>query len=130
MDGKLKHLDLISAVIGRMSTHSFMLKGWSVTLMAALFALSSAKISLAITSIAVFLIVMFWGMDAFFLSRERLFRQRYDEVRMKAPDEIDFSMETDQVLEANSLCHNMFSPSLLGFYGVLLAAAVLFGWFL
>lgn len=41
MDRKLKHLDFIQGVINRLSTNSFLLKGWSVVLVSALFALSA-----------------------------------------------------------------------------------------
>ena len=37
MDAKLKHLEMIQGVINRMANCSFLLKGWSVTLIAALF---------------------------------------------------------------------------------------------
>ena len=41
MDSKLKHLEFIQGVINRLSTNSFLLKGWSVVLVSALFALSA-----------------------------------------------------------------------------------------
>ena len=39
MNNKHKHLELIQGVINRLSTNSFLLKGWSVVLVSALFAL-------------------------------------------------------------------------------------------
>ncbi len=41
MEAKLKHLELSQGVINRMAGNSFLLKGWSVTLVSALFALSA-----------------------------------------------------------------------------------------
>ena len=38
---KLKHLELIQGVIKRMAQNSFLIKGWTITLMSALFALAS-----------------------------------------------------------------------------------------
>ena len=38
---KLKHLEFIQGIITRMANNSFMLKGWAVTLVAGIFALSS-----------------------------------------------------------------------------------------
>ena len=43
MDRKLKHLDFIQGVINRLSTNSFLLKGWSVVLVSALFALTASN---------------------------------------------------------------------------------------
>ena len=42
MDRQLTHLQMIQAVITRMAGNSFLIKGWSVTLVAALFALAAA----------------------------------------------------------------------------------------
>ena len=41
VSNKLKHLEFIQAAINRMAGNLFMLKGWSVTLIAALFALAA-----------------------------------------------------------------------------------------
>lgn len=40
-DNKVKHLEMIQAVINRMAQNSFLLKGWSVVLTAAIFALAA-----------------------------------------------------------------------------------------
>jgi len=41
VENKPKHLEFIQGVINRLSTNSFLLKGWSVVLVSALFALSA-----------------------------------------------------------------------------------------
>lgn len=40
MESKLKILEMIQGIVNRMSSNSFTLKGWSITLVAAIFALS------------------------------------------------------------------------------------------
>ena len=40
---KIKHLEMIEAVIERMAKNSFQLKGWAMTLVAAVGALASQK---------------------------------------------------------------------------------------
>lgn len=40
---KLKHLEFIQDMISRMAKNSFALKGWAVTLVAALFALAAKE---------------------------------------------------------------------------------------
>ena len=40
-DNKIKHLEMIQAVINRMASNSFMLKGWALTLVAGIMALSA-----------------------------------------------------------------------------------------
>src|SRR6266852_3616424 len=94
MDMKLKHLEFIQAVIGRMASNSFLLRGWSVTLAAALFALSAKDTNPKLLAIAYYPILIFWILDGYFLSQERLFRALYDKVRKLPESEIDFSMDT------------------------------------
>ncbi len=131
MERKLKHLDLIQNVIARMAHNSFLLKGWSVTLVGALFTLSKTDIGGGIALIAVLLTVMFWMLDSYYLSREHLFRILYDEVRVKEPNDIDFSMTP---VQTNSSYTDLFvkvvSPTQLYFYGVLVVIIFLFNYYM
>ena len=40
MENKIRHLELIQGVVNRLSSNSFMLKGWAVTLVAGIFVLA------------------------------------------------------------------------------------------
>jgi hypothetical protein len=94
MGNKSTHLQMLQAVITRMAGNSFLLKGWSVTLVSALFALSADRSNGAFAYVAVLPVLMFWGLDAYFLRQERLFRKLYDRVRVTPPDNVDFAMNT------------------------------------
>ncbi len=124
MEKKIAHLEFIQGVINRMGANSFMLKGWSVTLVAALLALSFAtdqKIALiAISFIPVF---VFCILDGYYLWQETLFRAVYDSVRIKDEDEIDFEMNPrDFVDSAKTWMAAIFSTTVFGFYFSLIAA--------
>ena len=41
MEQKMKHLEFIQNVITRMNSNSFLIKGWAITLVSALFALAA-----------------------------------------------------------------------------------------
>jgi hypothetical protein len=114
---KLKHLEFIQAVVNRMSGNSFLLKGWSVTLVAALFALAAKDANKNYIIVAYVPVLIFWLIDAYFLSQERLFRSLYDGIRIKKEDEIDFSMSTEPYRGGkNSWANSFFSHTLLLFY--------------
>ncbi len=81
MESKIAYLQMIQAVIARMAGNSFLIKGWSVTLVAALFALAAANTNALFVYLAYFPSFMFWALDAYFLRQERLFRKLYDDVR-------------------------------------------------
>ena len=70
MENKRKHLELIQGVINRLSTNSFLLKGWSVVLVSALFALSASDSRPAFVLLAYIPASIFWGLDGFFLWQE------------------------------------------------------------
>ena len=92
MENKVAHLEMIQRVITRMASNSFLIKRWSVTLVAALFALTAVNMNVLFTCLSFFPIFMFWALDAYFLRQERLFRKLYDHVRLSG--RIDFSMDT------------------------------------
>ncbi|TAJ80103.1 hypothetical protein EPO44_18900 [bacterium] len=93
----IKHLELIHAVITRLAQNSFAYKAWAVTLVAALFALGAKEASSQYLLVALLPAIVFWGLDAYYLRQERLFRKLYDAVRTAAPVDLErnpFSMDT------------------------------------
>jgi hypothetical protein len=42
MENKIKHLEFIQSTVGRMASNLFLLKGWTITLIAAVFAVGRA----------------------------------------------------------------------------------------
>jgi len=131
IEKKLKHLEFIQNTITRMANNSFLLKGWTITVVGALIGLNKDGLDAKVIFIATFLTFMFWTLDAFFLKQERYFRTRYDEVSSKEEVDIDFSMKLDTPLKSKDDWINVFfSVTLNIFYGVLIGAILLFGYFL
>lgn len=93
-NNKHKHLEFLQAAINRMAGNLFLLKGWTVTLIAALFALAAKDANKSFAALAYFPLLMFWTLDGYFLSQERCFRALYDYVRQLEESQIDFSMDT------------------------------------
>jgi len=123
MDNKHTHLELIQGIINRMGVNSFLLKGWTITLVAALFALAQKESKSAYMFLAYFPAVVFWVLDGYYLWQERLFRKLYDKVRKINESEIDFSMSTTSVSkEAGSFFDAIISRTVLPFYGVVVIA--------
>lgn len=122
MENKRQHLEMIQGVINRMAGNLFFLKGWAITLIAALFALAAKDANLKYVVVAYFPVLIFWILDGYFLSQERLFRDLYDNVRKRDERDIDFSMDTREYKrnERNGWLRSMFSPTLLWFYGSLI----------
>ncbi len=78
---RLKHLELIQAVVTRVAGNSFLLRGWSVTLVGALLAVSAKETQVLFAALTVFPTVAFAILDVYYLRQERMFRGLYDKVR-------------------------------------------------
>jgi len=119
VENKRAHLEMIQAVVNRMSVNSFLLKGWSVVLISALFALAAGDSQALFVYIAYFPAIAFWMLDAYFLRQERLFRKLYDRVRHLPETDVDFSMDTSVVDgEVAGWSAVVFSRTLLLFHGL------------
>lgn len=119
MENKLKNLELVQAVINRMANNSFMLKGWAVTLISGIFVLAGKDTDKLYFLVAYIPILIFWGLDAYYLLQERLYRSLYDKVRQMDEDKIDFSLKaTVQEFnnEKNRYNSCLFSKTELWFY--------------
>lgn len=97
MEKKLKHLEMIQSVINRMANNSFLIKGWCVAIVAAILGLLSKDLNKRILIIVYFPIIMFWILDAYFLYQEKLFRALYNRVRDIDNEQIDFSMNAQEM---------------------------------
>ncbi|HZH78876.1 MAG TPA: hypothetical protein VEY88_22800 [Archangium sp.] len=73
-DLDLKRLEILQNIIARMAQNSFTIKGWAVTVVAALLALSNKDTDRWFALHALYPAIAFWGLDAYYLMQERLFR--------------------------------------------------------
>lgn len=111
----LKHLEFIQNVITRMGGNSFLVKGWMITLVSALFALAAKDADSRYSLITCLVIPAFWLLDAYYLSRERQYRGLYDVVRFRSVTH--FSMDARKHAKGkNTWARSFFSVTLLAFY--------------
>jgi hypothetical protein len=111
-----KEIKIIQDIIKRMAFNSFLIKGWTITLVAATLLLNGSKYQIFISYIPLF---AFWFLDAYFLRKEKLYRKLYEWV-------IQHRLETDEFLldmkidrfekEVKSSLKLMFSITLGWFY--------------
>ena len=125
-ENKLKHLEFIQLVITRMNVNSFMVKGWLVTLVAAIFILSEKDANTKFLWYAPFVTLLFFTLDGYFIMVERQYRSLYDDVRKRSESQIDFSMSVANYQTGrNSYLRSLLSITLLLFYPVVLIASIL-----
>ena len=122
----LKEIEIVQDIIKRMAFNSFMIKGWTVTLVAVTLLLKGSKYHVFVAYIP---IIIFWFLDAYFLRLERLYRRLYNWIR-------ENRLKTDKYLfdmnyrrfenQEQSVLRIMFSKTLLLFYGSLLGLTVIY----
>lgn len=126
MSSKHTHLEMIQGIVNRLSHNSFLLKGWSVVLVSAMFALAAKDSQLLFIYLAYFPAISFWCLDGYFLRQERLFRKLYERVRELSEEEIDFSMNTQTVQDRVAPWAQVtLSKTLLAFHGVILISIII-----
>ena len=125
MSKKQGHLEMIQGVVNRLSHCSFLLKGWSVILVSAMFALGAKDHNRMFIYLAYFPAISFWGLDGYFLRQERLFRKLYDLVRDLKEEDVDYSMDVSKVQkQVDSWALVTLSKTLVVFHGVILLSII------
>jgi hypothetical protein len=135
-DYRIKHLELIQAVITRLASYQFLLRGWALTVAGVFlgFAVNNKEWRLALVSLAP--TVTFWGLDMYFLRNERLFRALFKRVReFDVRIEPFFMAATDAKFEKmvtkeeKSWSRTFRRPALLFFYfGILIFTIATLWW--
>lgn len=117
-DQVIKHLEMIQGVINRLGSNSFMVKGWSMAILATAILFMSRDINNADFLMLCFLIpaLAFWILDGYFLWQERLFRGIYNDVREQ--ETTDFFMNIPEQMKKPKCKwhHAIFSVTLVIFY--------------
>ncbi|GAK52875.1 hypothetical protein U14_04132 [Candidatus Moduliflexus flocculans] len=122
-----KETAMIQDIIKRMASNSFMIKGWTLTLVVATLLLKGEnKYQVLIAYIP---LLVFWFLDAYFLQQERLYRKLYNWViqnRLKS-DEYILDMNAYRFKnDVQSLDRTMSSVTLAWFYGSIMGIVLLY----
>jgi hypothetical protein len=78
---EVEHLKMIQVVIERMARNSFALKGWTLTLGAALLGFATNQADGTYAVLGIYVVVCFGAIDAYYLALEQGYRKLYDEAR-------------------------------------------------
>ena len=122
---ELETIGTIQHIINRTATNSFIIKGWTVAALGIVLLLSGTRYQ---ALIAVFALLVFWYLDAYFLRQEKTYRALYNEIvknKLNTGDEF-FDMRTARYEASIAVPRPsklMLSKTLLIFYGSFLALA-------
>lgn len=126
MNDIIKHLEFIQAIINRMNSNSFQLKGWAITIVSALLALYASSSNITYIFIAIVPTMIFWFLDSYYLQLERKFRKLYMDV--VAGNRTDFQMSISNYTGGKCHFFNVFCFSTITLlYGTILLGLVIGG---
>lgn len=127
MESKIRYLEIIQNVISRMASNSFLLRGWTVTIVVGLFAFANVKdMNPVYMLLALIPTLVFWGLDGYYVHQEKLYRKLYEQVIRLDESKINFNMKTNHVKsKAGSWADAMVSNVLLLFYFPILGLILL-----
>lgn len=144
-----KEIDLIQQCINRMANNSFLLKGWLVTIIVVILALSAEDVSPLVLGIMTLVpLVSFWFLDAYYLRFERAYVRLYNWViseRPKGNCEKQYDLNCKRFMiqmdknnqpklnrkheeKRETIFSVMISTSQIVFYGIIFALDVLIIW--
>jgi hypothetical protein len=126
----IEELKIVQDIIKRMALNSFLIKGWTITLVIATLLLKGDKYHALLAFLP---ILVFWYLDAYFLWIERLYRRLYDWIRSNRlnTDEYLFDMDYRRFIkDEQSKLRVMFSITLGWFYGSIFVLTLLYVIFL
>ena len=129
-DFMIEELKIVQDIIKRLALNSFLIKGWTITLVVATLLLKGNKFQSLLAFIP---IIVFWYLDAYFLWLERLYRRLYDWIRTNrlTTEEYLFDMNYRRFIkDEQSRLRIMFSLTLGWFYGSIFVLTLLYVIFL
>jgi len=122
---RIAHLGFIQGVINRMGLNSFLAKGWTATITAAIFTLSGRGNDQRFILIALLPAAVFWVLDAYYLHQENLYRRLYIEVAEGNVPSDNFTLNTKVLTgEVPTVIKVFLSETLLLFYGTMVGSVL------
>jgi hypothetical protein len=126
VDDKRKHLEFAQGVINRLSSNTFLFKGWSITIIGVIFTAMFTTSNYNLLWLILGIALMFWFIDAYYLMLERGYRKLYDKIAETEVDKIDYKMGIKEFSKFSAWFSAFHSHVLLMFYGVVILIAVAF----
>lgn len=108
------HLSIIQSVIQRMATNSSSCKAWCITVVSAILVIVADKGKSQYALLAIIPNILFFVLDAYYLSLEKMFRNSYNDFIEKLHDNDVTSKDLFAVVTKESLFKTFFK-SILSF---------------
>lgn len=124
---KKQHMDMVQNIMTRMANNSFLIKGWSISLISAILIFANKDNNSSYILITFLPALSFWVLDSYYLQLERKFRELYRDVQLdyvNNTSNVDlFSMNINKYKVA-SIPEIMFSLPIVPIHLVILVTII------
>lgn len=123
-------LGFIQDIVSRLSQKSFLVKGWSLSIVAVLgIMLDKTKFNTSLAFVICICIFIFWFLNAYYLHTERLYRILYAEKISLKDDTNMLSLDLETIknnkeLKKKSLINAFFSKTVWPFHFIIFIGAI------
>ncbi len=136
--GRIKHLEMVQAVVARLGGNGFVVKGWAVTIAGAFLGFAITRQNGWLALAGALPTLLFWFLDATFLRSERAFRLLFERVRAGSAEPFFMNATAPTFLESLPVEDRstvswkavLRRPSLKWFYVALIVSAIVIAMFL
>jgi hypothetical protein len=118
---RVKSLEFAQAIISRLGSNSFAIKGWSITLATAIFAFTAKESQPYYAALAFLPAIVFWVLDAYYMSLEHAYRDVFNEL-LDAEKRDAYNLTADT---KNYLLKKAFSPAVMFVHVVPIVVAII-----
>ena len=121
-----KEVTLCQDIIRRMAGNSFLVKGWTLTLVVAVMLLKTPGSQ---SYLAFIPLLLFWFLDGYFLRQERLYRKLYEWIIANRADSEEHLLDLNTsrfATEVSSVPMTMGSVTLGAFYGSIALLVIIY----
>lgn len=122
-----KHLEMLQAAITRMAGHSFLAKGWSVTVAVAVLGFAAKDKSPQLLGVGVLAVALFWLIDAYYLALETGFRSLFEAAVKAFQEQKDETFAMAPPISLGVILRALLRPAAAVVHASLLAGLALAG---
>ena len=116
MEAKIRHLEMIHGAIDSASNNSLRIKGFAMLLLAGTVALlfrfggDAENIPFLFGLLLILIVWFLFLLDLYFIRQADMYRILYNQVRRTPAEDVDFSMEVDQLREELNDYYRYYLP--------------------
>ena len=111
---RIKHMELVQAVIARLANEAALVRGWALTVAAAFYGFAAKSLNWRTAAVGLMPVGAFWWLNVYYLWSEQKYRRLYNRLVESGDTVAPFFMDASK--EAAPVSKAVWSPVVWPFY--------------